>query len=137
LRAKTAGLRGFYAPGMVVNHIIPVDRLRKCYFRRWFYWHGVSRAMLYQHARINMEAPEETRLDYSRVPHIAGVPRYLYRTFLKALADTIRSAVRRDAVARFENELWLWFFVGIVRQRWRDRRTHRNGNQSAARLTNG
>jgi glycosyltransferase involved in cell wall biosynthesis len=137
LRAKAAGLRGFYAPGMVVHHIIPVERLRKAYFRRWFYWHGVSRAMLYEHSRIDMEAPEETRLDYSTVPHIAGVPRYLYRTFLKALTDTIRSAVRRDAIARFEHELWLWFFVGIVRQRWRDRRSDRGGGHAATKIDEG
>ena len=134
LRAKAAGLRGFYAPDMIVHHIIPVERLRKHYFRRWFYWHGVSRAMLYEHARIDMEAPEETRLDYDKVPHIAGVPRYLYRTFLKALAETLRSALRRDAFATFENELWLWFFTGIVRQRWRDRRSHGDANQSESKL---
>ena len=46
MRARAAGLRGFYAPQMMVNHIIPADRLTKRYFRRWFYWHGISRAML-------------------------------------------------------------------------------------------
>src|SRR5207245_1883949 len=46
LRARDAGLRGMYAPNMVVHHVIPEDRLQKRYFRRWFYWHGVSRAML-------------------------------------------------------------------------------------------
>jgi hypothetical protein len=33
------------------------------------------------------------------------------------------ATLRRDAVASFERELWLWMFVGIARQRWRDRRT--------------
>ena len=32
------------------------------------------------------------------------------------------SAARRDAVATFENELWLWFFAGIVKQRWPERK---------------
>jgi hypothetical protein len=32
--------------------------------------------------------------------------------------------VRRDAIARFEDELWIWFFAGIVRQRWRDRQSN-------------
>jgi len=35
LRARNAGLRGMYAPKMVVHHVIPADRLHKCYFRRW------------------------------------------------------------------------------------------------------
>lgn len=122
LRAKAAGLRGFYAPGMIVHHIIPSDRLEKRYFRRWFYWHGVSRAMLYEQARVNMEAPEESVLDYSKVPHVAGVPRYMYRTCLRMFANTLKAALRRDAFAAFENELWLWFFAGIVKQRWKDRK---------------
>ena len=134
LRAKAAGLRGFYAPDLVVRHIIPAERLRRSYFRRWFYWHGVSRALLYAQSQIDMESPEETSLDYSAVPHIAGVPRYLYRTFLKAFGDTLRAAIRRDPVARFENELWLWFFAGIVRQRLKDRQRHRVSGEDAARL---
>jgi hypothetical protein len=28
---------------------------------------------------------------------------------------------RRDSIAHFEDELWLWFFAGIVSQRWKDR----------------
>jgi hypothetical protein len=27
---------------------------------------------------------------------------------------------RRDAVMHFEDELWIWFFAGIVSQRWKD-----------------
>jgi GT2 family glycosyltransferase len=122
LRAKAAGLRGFYAPEMVVNHIIPADRLKKRYFRRWFYWHGISRAMLYEQARVDMESPEESVLDFSRVPHIAGVPRYMYRSCLRMIKDMLKAALRGDGVATFENELWLWFFAGVVKQRWKDRK---------------
>lgn len=122
LRAGRAGLRSFYVPDMVVHHVIPADRLTKAYFRRWFYWHGISRAMLYEQARINMESPEETTLDYSKVPHLAGVPRYMYRSCLRMMGDTVKAALRRDPIATFENELWLWFFAGIVKQRWKDRK---------------
>jgi glycosyltransferase involved in cell wall biosynthesis len=121
LRARSAGLRGFYAPTMVVHHVIPADRMTKHYFRRWFYWHGISRAMLYEQKRIDMESPEESSLDFSQVPHIFGVPRYLYRTFLQSGINTFKSAAKRDSMATFESELWMWFFAGIARQRWRDR----------------
>src|SRR5581483_10237392 len=133
LRATAAGLRGVYSPDVIVRHVIPEDRLTRSYFRRWFYWHGISRAMLYQQARVNMEAPEETTLDYSKVPHIAGVPRYMYRSALRMLADIAKAAARRDAVATFENELWLWFFAGIVKQRWRDRKQLTAINQPISR----
>jgi GT2 family glycosyltransferase len=122
LRARAAGLRGFYAPRMMVRHVIPPERLSKRYFRRWFYWHGVSRAMLYENQRINMEAPEQTVLDYAAVPHIAGVPRYLFRTCVRSAFRMLSAATKREPVATFENELWLWFFAGIVKQRWRDTR---------------
>jgi hypothetical protein len=120
LRARSAGLRGFYAPRMVVRHVVPADRLTRRYFRRWFYWHGISRAILYQHHRLDMEAPDDTRLDFTTVPHVAGVPRYMFRTALRSMAGVVRSGLRRDPVAAFEHELWLWFFAGVVSRRWQD-----------------
>ncbi|HVL68579.1 MAG TPA: glycosyltransferase [Vicinamibacterales bacterium] len=120
IRARKAGVRGFYLPEMVVEHIIPADRLRKAYFRRWFYWRGISRALLYERAGLDMEAPERTTLDFTKVPHILGVPRYLYRKALAAAVDWVSASLRGDAVAAFEHETWLWFFAGILRQRARD-----------------
>ena len=119
IRARRAGLRGFYVPQMAVEHIIPADRLRKAYFRKWFYWRGISRALLYERAGLDMEAPERTTLDFSRVPHIAGVPRYLYRKAFTALAGWAHATWRRDPATAFDHEVWLWFFAGIVRQRWK------------------
>jgi glycosyltransferase involved in cell wall biosynthesis len=122
IRARAAGVRGFYVPDMWLEHIIPADRLCKAYFRRWFYWRGISRAMLYERAGLDMEAPERTTLDFSKVPHIAGVPRYLYRKALSSAASWLGATLQRDAVAAFDHEVWLWFFAGIVKQRWTDRR---------------
>jgi glycosyltransferase involved in cell wall biosynthesis len=116
IRARAAGLRGFYVPELVVRHLIPAARLNKAYFRRWFYWRGISRARLYQKAGLDMEAPEQTTLDFRRVPHLFGVPRYLYRKAIASAAAAVRASARRDAVAAFEHELWVWFFAGIVRQ---------------------
>jgi glucosyl-dolichyl phosphate glucuronosyltransferase len=121
LRARQADLRGYYTPTMVVHHVIRRDRLNRRYFRRWFYWNGVSRALLYRDSWIDMQAPEETSLDFSRVPHIAGVPRFFYRKAAREIARTITTAVARDPVASFDAELWLWFFAGVMHERWRDR----------------
>jgi|ERR1051326_3294097 glycosyltransferase involved in cell wall biosynthesis len=120
-RARAAGLRGYYSPDLVVHHVIPADRLTKKYFRRWFYWHGISRAILYQNKRLDMESPESRELDFATVPHIAGVPRYLYRTCVKKFFSSGTALLRGDAIARFEDELWIWFFAGVLRQRWKDR----------------
>ena len=120
IRARAAGVRGFYAPQMRVRHIIPASRLNKAYFRRWFYWRGVSRAMLYARSGLDMEAPERTSLDFRTVPHVFGVPRYLYRKALSSVRAAIASALRGDELTSFDHELWIWFFAGILRQRWRD-----------------
>lgn len=122
LRAHDAGLRGFYVPEMVVQHVIPADRLQKRYYRRWFYWRGISRAMLYADTGLDMEKPEQSTLDFSQVAHVAGVPRYLFRSALTSLKDSVAAAMRRDHVRSFEREVYLWFFAGIVAQRWKDRR---------------
>jgi hypothetical protein len=45
------------------------------------------------------------------------VPSYLYRKALASAAACLRATLRRDAVAAFEHELWVWFFAGILRQR--------------------
>ena len=121
LRARDAGLRGMYAPNMVVHHVIPADRLRKQYFRKWSYWHGVSRAMLYQQHPIDMQAPEDTGLDFSKVQMILGVPRYMYRSCLESAVAMAKYRSKGQPVAAFERELDLWFFLGVLRQRWKDR----------------
>ena len=121
LRARAVGIRGFYIPEMVVHHVIPADRLEKSYFRRWLYWHGISRAILYEKLGVDMESPDYSKLDFSKVPHIAGVPRYLYRSFQRSFSKMISETIRRNAVASFEHELRLWFYAGILKQRWKNR----------------
>jgi glycosyltransferase involved in cell wall biosynthesis len=121
LRAHAAGLKGFYIPDVVVHHLIPAERLTRQYFRRWFYWRGISRAMLYAETGLDMEKPEQTNLDFRTVPHVAGVPRYLFRSALRAGRDSVTARLAGDPVTAFERELWLWTFAGIVAQRWKDR----------------
>jgi glycosyltransferase involved in cell wall biosynthesis len=125
IRARKAGVRGYYVPELSLHHIIPPERLNKRYFRRWFYWRGISRALLYQRSGLNMEAPEQTTLDFSTVPHVFGVPRYLYRKALAAAAGWLSDSLRGRGVRAFEHVLWLCFFAGIVRQRFRDTRRRR------------
>lgn len=120
IRARKAGVRGYYVPDMIVQHIVPANRLTKTYFRRWFYWRGISRAMLYQRAGLDIESPEESTVDVSKAVHIAGVPRYLFRRAATAAAGWLLATVRRKPIKAFEHETWLWFFAGVVRQRWKD-----------------
>ena len=122
IRARSAGIRGCYAPDVAVRHVIPAPRLTKRYFRRWFYWRGISRALLYERAGLDMEAPERTALDFRGVPHVFGVPRYLYRKALASVGAALTAWLRGDSAAAFDHELSICFFAGILRQRWADHR---------------
>lgn len=122
LRARAAGLRGFYVPDMVVQHVVEAQRLKKPYFRRWYYWHGISRAILFTKLGVDMESPDNSQLDFSNVRQIAGVPRYMYRTLAAHATALIRARLRGDATAAFEHELWLCFFAGVAKQRWSERK---------------
>ena len=121
LRARDKGLRGFYAPNVIVQHVIHADRLNKTYFRRWFYWRGISRAIMYQQHGLDMEKPQRRVFDFTKVPHVAGVPRYLYRTAVTTAWHVLGARLRGDDTTAFENELLLWMYAGIARQRWADR----------------
>jgi glucosyl-dolichyl phosphate glucuronosyltransferase len=123
LRARDKGLRGYYVPASVVRHVIHADRLKKSYFRRWFYWRGVSRALMYQQHGFDMESPQRTIFDFASMPHIAGVPRYLYRTAAATFVQVFSARLRGNGTRAFEQELLLWMYAGIARQRWRDRGT--------------
>lgn len=122
LRARAVGLRGFYIPTMAVHHVVEAERLTKAYFRRWYYWHGISRAILFAKLGVDMDSPDDSRHDFSKVPQIAGVPRYMYRTLLTHVRDLIRARLRGHVAEAFEHEVWLWFFAGILKQRWAERK---------------
>jgi glucosyl-dolichyl phosphate glucuronosyltransferase len=135
LRARALGIRGFYIPEMVVHHVVPADRLQKHYFRRWLYWHGISRAILYEKLGVDMESPDHSELDFSKVPHIAGVPRYLYRSFHRSFWKMVQTTLQGEAVASFEHELQLWFYAGIFKQRWKNRNVGPRSTMSPTNVT--
>jgi hypothetical protein len=107
---------------MVVHHVVEAERMKKQYFWRWYYWHGISRAILFAKLGVDMDSPDNSTLDFSKVPQIAGIPRYMYRTLAGHAKELIGARLRGDAVAAFEHELWLCFFAGIARQRWTERK---------------
>ena len=127
MRVRAAGMTGHYEPAMVVHHHVPSHRLNKRYFRSSFYWRGVSRAILYQKTGADVEAPEETLLDFAQVPHIAGVPRYLYRSCLSEAASLARALARRDRPTAFDAELQLCFYAGMFHEIWRAGARRRSG----------
>lgn len=120
LRARDAGLRGMYLPSMVVHHSVEASRLTLQYFRRWFYWHGVSRAILNRTAGLHLTDPEGLTAHASE-RHLLGVPSSVWREAARALLSALRrrlSGRRSEAVAY---ELVVCFSLGVIRQLVSDR----------------
>jgi glycosyltransferase involved in cell wall biosynthesis len=119
LRARAAGLRGMYLPGMVVHHVVEEARLNPRYFYRWFYWHGISRAILNRTSGVHLLDPEGDATHAE--PHVLGVPASLWRDAARATFSVARRRLcgkRREAL---EYELLVCFWAGVLRQRVRDR----------------
>lgn len=131
LRARAAGMTGFYLPDMTVRHLVPADRLTKAYFRRWFYWHGVSRAILHRHTGFDFLEPD-TAAAASRDRQFARVPFSVWQRMARSGVSWARRFVVGEFKDAFEYELWLAFCAGIVRERWRDSRPFRPNSASAS-----
>jgi glycosyltransferase involved in cell wall biosynthesis len=114
MRLRRHGLySGYYDPGIVVRHFVPASRLTRNYFRRWFFWHGKTRALMLDDLHPG--------LDMSRVPRIAGIPRFLYRQALAQCWQWVRAVVRGDALEVLTEELRALQHAGVLSECWRQR----------------
>jgi len=105
LRMIHAGFRGIYEPTAVVYHRVPAERLKRSYFRRWLFQNGRDVARLRAAYRPG-------------VPHLAGIPRYLWR---QAISDAIGAIVARLKGKRdtsFGLTTRVVWFAGYLRQSW-------------------
>jgi glycosyltransferase involved in cell wall biosynthesis len=122
MRARAAGLKGFYTPDMIVHHIVPHDRLNKRYFRRWMYWNGISRSILNAMSGMDIEGREQATHGQEEAPQIAGVPLYLFRRLMGRCVSSLKARARRDVVGAFEQEMRAWFYAGVIREQWKQRK---------------
>jgi glucosyl-dolichyl phosphate glucuronosyltransferase len=112
---------GYYDPQLTVRHFVPAQRLTRGYFRRWFFWHGKT------HARMLDDLYPD--LDFSRVPHIAGVPRFAYRQAIEQGWRWLRTRGSRDALTALIEELRLLQHAGLLVHCWQ--RRHARGALSS------
>ena len=112
-RTREAGARGLYVPGMVLDHVVPASRLTRSYFRRWWYWKGVS------HARVHgIHGRTELGIDTRTVRRLFGVPRFIYGNVVRNFAAWLGGWIRRDAARRAEHGLSLAYYAGYCREIW-------------------
>jgi glycosyltransferase involved in cell wall biosynthesis len=112
LRLQRYGLyAGYYDPQLTVRHHVPGTRLTRRYFRRWFFWHGKTRALM-----LDDLFPD---VDMARVPRIGGVPRFLYRQCLEQCWRYARALGTMGALDRLIEELLMLQYAGLFLARWR------------------
>jgi len=125
IRLFVAGLySGIYDPAVSVRHLVPASRLTRRYFRRWFYWHGRTMARMADAIYLD--------LDLTRVPSIAGVPRFVYREFLQQVRRWLSRVGRSDGLALLIEEIMLFERVGFFSEVWRSRMTSRRSFPQSA-----
>jgi glycosyltransferase involved in cell wall biosynthesis len=115
---KAGDYRGVYEPGIAVVHDVPADRLERAYFRRWFFAQGRTRAIMMRDFYY--------WLDFDTVPHIAGVPRFLYRAFLAQAGHWLARA-GDEQLERFVEELSTIRMAGLLWHRWTQMRHQAHG----------
>ena len=112
-RGRAAGARGVYVPRMEVYHHVPASRLTKRYFRRWWFWKGVSRA------RVDvLHQRTELGLDLRAVPHIARVPRFIWGLLPRSAMNWMKALVVGDTQGAVRHEMHCAYVLGYVRACW-------------------
>ncbi|MBV9760467.1 MAG: glycosyltransferase family 2 protein [Acidobacteriaceae bacterium] len=98
---------GVYVPDIVCYCEVPPSRLKKGYHRRWHLGHGKFNALA---RRRDFEGGRWRFLD---------VPAFVYRQILGAGFGTVAQSIRGNPAAAFEQENYLLFYFGFIRERWK------------------
>lgn len=124
VRLFRSGLyEGLYDPNLIVHHFVPASRLSRRYFRRWYFWHGRTLARMVDDFYID--------LDLQRVPHVAKVPRFIYREMFREIGRWVRAVRSGSGIWTLIHELHVLQYAGFLFECWRPyRRTH--GPESAS-----
>ena len=104
---------GYYDPAVKVHHFVPAARLTRDYFRRWFFWHGKTQALMLDELYPGVEM--------ARVPRVGGAPRFLYRQSLEQWRRWAWSLVVGDALDVLIEELRSLQCAGLLSECWRRR----------------
>jgi glycosyltransferase involved in cell wall biosynthesis len=96
------GLTCYYHPAMAVGHHVPAARLHKPWFRKRYYWQGVSDAVM----QLLEERPGPLRRPYLAVRRLRGLLRH--PSWVAALL------LPTNQPTRFTDKCWAWIAVGHI-----------------------
>lgn len=117
-RVQAAGFRAVYSPAIRVRHWVPAERMRLRYCLNWFYWSGITNAVL----------DEDEPLRPGR--RIAGVPLYLVKRAALAACGAAASAIAGRRRAAIDHAIDVAYAAGYI-SRCRRRRSSRAAAEPA------
>lgn len=123
-RSRAAGVRGLYVPAAGLDHFVPAARLTRTYFWRWWFWKGVSHARLHR-----IHGVTELGIVLSRVPHVFGIPRYLFGNASRHALGWLGSTAHRDRSGAMRHLMALAYCLGYCWERLR------RGNRPASTVS--
>jgi GT2 family glycosyltransferase len=104
-RVQAAGFRAVYCPNACVWHHVPAERMRVSYYLSWFFWSGITNAIL--------------DADASHVGRsLFGVPRYLLRRIATAGFGAVGAAVVGNQTDAIDHAIDVAFAAGYAAHRW-------------------
>lgn len=107
LRVQRAGFRGVYVPQAIVRHWVPVDRTRVRYFLKWFYWSGITNAIL-----------DADTAPTSATRTLHGLPFYLVKRAGLGVVSTLRALLTGRRATALHHASDVAFAVGYAVERW-------------------
>jgi glucosyl-dolichyl phosphate glucuronosyltransferase len=120
-RTRDHGIRGMYAPDMIVHHHVPRRRLSRRYFRRWWLWKGISRARLH---RVHPVADDGVNMRH--VKRIGGVPLFAFGELYRRALRWAGAILRGDVDSAAPHEMMMAYYAGYA---WEDWRRHKDSAQ--------
>lgn len=104
-RVQASGHRAVYVPEAVVYHWVPAQRARLTYFLNWFFWSGITHALMDEpHA-----APRRS---------VARLPLWLVRRTCAAGAGTLLALLTGRGTLALARAIDAAFGAGYAAQRW-------------------
>ena len=106
LRVQRAGFRAVYVPEAVVHHWVPAERARVGYFVNWFYWSGITNAIL----------DENSSTTKGRA--LAGLPLHLAKRAVTGAIASGQAILRGRRQTALQHATDVAYAAGYAAKRW-------------------
>jgi GT2 family glycosyltransferase len=105
-RVQAAGFRAMYFPKAGVQHFVPADRARVSYILRWFYWSGITHAI--------MDADGST----TKGRGLHGLPLYLVARAAAGSLAVLAALLTFNWTSALNRAIDVAFAAGYAAERW-------------------